>query len=52
MHDTGEGHPEDARRLSAIEDQFISSGLSDFIATVSSPFPLKRQQKVQNSALQ
>ncbi len=36
-HDTGEGHPEDARRLSAIEDQFISSGLSDFIRYFDAP---------------
>ncbi len=37
MHDTGEGHPESARRLSAIEDQFISSGLSDFIRYFDAP---------------
>ena len=36
-HDTGVGHPEDARRLSAIEDQFISSGLSDFIRYFDAP---------------
>jgi len=36
-HDAGEGHPEDARRLSAIEDQFISSGLSDFIRYFDAP---------------
>ena len=36
-HDTGEGHPESARRLSAIEDQFISSGLSDFIRYFDAP---------------
>ncbi len=36
-HDTGEGHPESARRLSAIEDQLISSGLSDFIRSVDAP---------------
>ncbi len=36
-HDTGEGHPESARRLSAIEDKFISSGLSDFIRNFEAP---------------
>lgn len=36
-HDTGEGHPESARRLSAIEDQLIASGLSDFIRRVDAP---------------
>ena len=36
-HDTGEGHPENSRRLSAIEDQFISSGLSDFIRYFDAP---------------
>lgn len=30
-HDTGEGHPENARRLSAIEDRLIASGLSDLL---------------------
>jgi acetoin utilization deacetylase AcuC-like enzyme len=36
-HDTGEGHPENARRLSAIEDRLISSGLSDFISSFDAP---------------
>jgi len=36
-HDTGEGHPESARRLSAIEDRLISSGLSDFIRSIDAP---------------
>ncbi len=36
-HDTGEGHPESARRLSAIEDRFISSGLWDFIRGYDAP---------------
>ncbi len=30
-HDTGEGHPENARRLSAIDDRLIASGLSDLL---------------------
>ncbi len=30
-HDTGEGHPENARRLSAIEDQFVATGLFDVL---------------------
>lgn len=33
-HDTGEGHPESARRLSAIEDKLMSSGLWDFIRSL------------------
>lgn len=36
-HDTGEGHPETARRLSAIEDRFIASGLADFIRSADAP---------------
>ena len=36
-HDTGEGHPECAQRLSAIDDQFIASGLSDFIRYFDAP---------------
>jgi len=36
-HDTGEGHPESAHRLSAIEDQFIASRLSDFIRSFDAP---------------
>ena len=36
-HDTGEGHPECARRLSVIEDRFITSGLADFIRSFDAP---------------
>jgi acetoin utilization deacetylase AcuC-like enzyme len=36
-HDTGEDHPETARRLSAIEDRMIASGLSDFIRSIDAP---------------
>lgn len=36
-HDTGEGHPESALRLSAIDDGFIFSGLWDFIRGVDAP---------------
>jgi len=36
-HDTGEGHPESALRLSAIDDRFIFSGLRDFIRGVDAP---------------
>lgn len=36
-HDTGEGHPESALRLSAINDRFISSGLWDFIRGFDAP---------------
>lgn len=36
-HDTGEGHPENHRRLSAIEDQFISTGLADVLRYFDAP---------------
>ena len=36
-HDTGEGHPENARRLAAIEDQFVSTGLFDVLRYFDAP---------------
>ena len=36
-HDTGEGHPENASRLSAIEDNLLISGLSDFLRNIDAP---------------
>ena len=36
-HDTGEGHPENARRLSAIEDEFVSTGLNDVLRYFDAP---------------
>jgi acetoin utilization deacetylase AcuC-like enzyme len=36
-HDTGEGHPESARRLSAIEDRFVASGLFDVLRYYDAP---------------
>ncbi len=36
-HDTGEGHPENARRLSAIEDRFVSTGLFDVLKYFDAP---------------
>lgn len=36
-HDTGEGHPENARRLSAIEDQFVATGLFDVLRRFDAP---------------
>jgi len=36
-HDTGEGHPENARRLSAIEDRLLSSRISDFVMYLDAP---------------
>ena len=36
-HDTGEGHPENARRLSAIEDQFVTTGLSNILRYCDAP---------------
>lgn len=36
-HDTGQGHPESASRLSAIEDKLLLSGLSDFLRHIDAP---------------
>jgi len=36
-HDTGEGHPENARRISAIEDQLIATGLLDVLRYFGAP---------------
>jgi len=36
-HDTGEDHPENAQRLSAIEDRLLSSRISDFIKYLDAP---------------
>jgi len=36
-HDTGEGHPENARRLSAIEDQLVATGLIDVLRYFDAP---------------
>ena len=36
-HDTGQGHPECASRLSAIEDKLLISGLSDFLRNIDAP---------------
>lgn len=37
QHDTGEGHPENARRISAIEDQLIATGLLDVLRYFDAP---------------
>lgn len=42
-HDTGEGHPENSRRLSAIQDQFVSTGLSDVLRYFDAPEVTKGQ---------
>ncbi|MFC1689186.1 histone deacetylase family protein [Pseudomonadota bacterium] len=42
-HDTGEGHPECARRLSAIEDQFVASGLFDVLRYYDAPLATDEQ---------
>jgi acetoin utilization deacetylase AcuC-like enzyme len=36
-HDTGEGHPENARRLSGIEDRLVATGLSDVLRFFDAP---------------
>lgn len=37
LHDTGTGHPESARRLSAIEDQLVETGLFDLLRYYEAP---------------
>jgi len=37
LHDTGEDHPENSRRLFAIEDQFVSTGLNDVLRYYDAP---------------
>ena len=37
LHDTGEGHPENSRRLYAIEDQFVATGLNDVLSYYDAP---------------
>lgn len=37
QHDTGEGHPENAKRLSAIEDRLVETGLLDVLRYVEAP---------------
>lgn len=36
-HDTGQGHPENSRRLAAIEDRLVESGLFDVLNHVDAP---------------
>ena len=42
-HDTGDGHPECARRLSAIEDQFVEKALFDVLRYYDAPEVTKEQ---------
>ncbi len=42
-HDTGEGHPENAQRLSAIEDRLLASRISDFIRYMDAPEVTREQ---------
>lgn len=42
-HDTATGHPESARRLSAIKDRLVSSQLYDFMKHVDAPEVTERQ---------
>lgn len=37
QHDTGEGHPENTRRILAIQDHLISTGLLDILRCVEAP---------------
>lgn len=37
QHDTGEGHPENARRLTAIEDRLAATGLCDVLSYIDAP---------------
>lgn len=42
-HDTGPGHPENASRLFAIEDQFIASGLDNVLRYIDAPMVTDEQ---------
>jgi len=42
-HDTGPGHPENAGRLYAIEDQFVVSGLDNVLRYVDAPMATDEQ---------
>ena len=42
-HDTGPGHPEQAARIPAIEDQFIADGICDFLTPVQAPAASREQ---------
>jgi len=42
-HDTGEDHPENAMRLSAIEDRLLSSRISDFVRYLDAPEVTREQ---------
>ncbi len=42
-HDTGAGHPENSRRLTAIEDRFIETGLFDVLDHVDAPIVSREQ---------
>ena len=44
-HDSGEGHPENARRLAAIEDRLIANGLFDLLRHYEAP-PATEEQLV------
>ena len=42
-HDTGPGHPENSRRLTAIEDRFVESGLFDVLSHIDAPEATREQ---------
>ena len=43
LHDTADGHPESARRISVIEDRFIATGLSDILRHFDAPSATESQ---------
>ena len=43
VHDTGPGHPENASRLFAIEDQFVASGLDSVLRYIDAPLVTEEQ---------
>jgi acetoin utilization deacetylase AcuC-like enzyme len=43
LHDMGRGHPECAARLSAIDDQLIASGLSNYLLHAEAPLAGREQ---------
>lgn len=43
LHDTADGHPECARRITVIEDRFIATGLSDILRHFDAPSATESQ---------
>ena len=51
QHDTSDGHPENARRISAIEDQLVATGLLDVLRHFDAPeVTMDQLQRVHTAA--